>query len=73
MHDRVQHGELFRITEDQRGEATAVDAALFIQNLAAEFTDDGRVGFAIRCQRTVAQLVGVNQVRAQFFERLSDE
>jgi hypothetical protein len=73
MHDRIQLFQALSIAEDKRSETATVDAAIGIQNLAAELPNYRREGFPVGGQGLVAEVVRMNEVGSQALQRFSDE
>ena len=71
-----QATELFqalRIVPHDAAQLAAADAALVIQNVAAELPHDGVVGFSARQHHLVPQLVGFDEIAAEIGQRVANE
>src|ERR1019366_7350887 len=73
MDDGVQFRQAAGVGEDEGGEAMTVDMSVGVQDIAAEFANCRMVGFSVRRKGLVAEVVSMDQMGAQGFERPSDE
>lgn len=73
VNDVVQFFQLFRVAENQCGECLAADAAGRFQDFGAKGFDRCRFRGALRFQQAVSNLIGLQDVAAQFRQNGSNE
>jgi hypothetical protein len=73
MHQGVELFQTLAALENNGREATAVDAAILVENFAAKRGDHAIVSFPAGFNYLVAELVGLHQETAQIPERAPHE
>jgi len=73
MDQSIQFLQTLWISEDLRRQKPAIDGAVRIQNLRAEFAHDALVCFGPRRHHEMAEFIRLNQQASQIRKRMSDE